>query len=67
MSDSDFSDSDLSKISDSLTLSEWSLTVKNVAAARNQWKSWYTAIILCFNKSFIRNCTVSTGIPNLGV
>ena len=21
----------------------------------------------CFNKSFIRNCTISTGIPNLGV
>jgi len=36
-------------------------------AANTQWKSWYTARILCFNKSFIRNCTDSTGIPNLGM
>jgi len=28
-------------------------------------KSWYTARILCFNKRFKRNCTISTGIPNL--
>jgi len=27
----------------------------------------YTARNLCFNKSFKRNCTISTGIPNLGV
>jgi len=33
----------------------------------NQWKSWYTARNLWFNKSFKRNRTISTGIPNLGV
>jgi len=22
---------------------------------------------ICFNKTFKRNCTISTGIPNLGV
>jgi len=37
----------------------------------NQWKSWYTARILCFKKNFKRDCAISTGtsyrIPNLGV
>jgi len=31
----------------------------------NQWKSWCTARNLCFNKSFKRNCTISTGILKL--
>ena len=61
------SNSDLSKIFDALTQSEWSLAAKNFVATNTQWKSWYTARILCFNKSFIRNRTNSTGIPNLGV
>jgi len=43
------------------------LAVINFVATSNQWKSWYTARILCFNKSFKRNCTISTGIPNLWV
>jgi len=33
---------------------------------KNKWKSWCRAINLCFNKSFKRNCTISTGNPNLG-
>ena len=32
---------------------------------QNEWKSWCREI--CFNKSFNRNCAISTGIPNLGV
>jgi len=36
-------------------------------ATSNQWKSRYRARILCFNKSFKRNCKISTGIPDLGV
>ena len=62
ISDSD-SNSDLSKISDSdsWTQKEWNLTVKN------HWKSWCIARNLCFNKSFKRSCTISTGILNLGV
>ena len=57
--------SDLSKIfdSDSLAYSEWSLAAMNFVATNTQWKLWYTARSLCFNKSFIRNCTDSTGIP----
>jgi len=43
------------------------LAVNNFVATSIQWKSWYTATILCFNKSFKRHCTISTGIPNLGV
>jgi len=43
------------------------LAVNNFVATSYQWNSWYTARILCFNKSFKRNCTISTGIPNLGV
>jgi len=43
-----------------------SLATMNFVATNTQWKSWYTARILCFNKSFIRNCTNSTGILNLG-
>jgi len=31
------------------------LAVNNVVAIRNQWKSWCTARILRFNKSFKRN------------
>jgi len=38
-----------------------SLAVNNFVATSNQWRSWYTARILCFNKSFKRNCTISTG------
>ena len=38
---------------------------QNFVVTSTQLKSQYTARILCFNKSFIRNCTVSTGIPNL--
>jgi len=41
------------------------LAVNNFVATSYQWNSWYTARILCFNKSFKRNCTISTGIPNL--
>ena len=33
----------------------------------NRWKSWCTARNFCFNKSSKINCTISTGIPNLGV
>ena len=47
--------------------SEWNLTVNNFIASNTHLKSWYTARIICFNKSFIRNCTISTGIPNIGV
>jgi len=43
------------------------MAVKNYVGTSNQRKSWYTARILCFNRSFKRNCTISTGIPNLGV
>jgi len=28
----------------------------------NQWKSWYTARIICFDKSFKRNCNISTSM-----
>ena len=45
--------------SDSLTLREWNWAVKI--------KSWCTARNVCFNKSFKSNCTISTGIPTLGV
>jgi len=34
------------------------LAVKNFLATSNQWKSWYTARIICFLKSFKRNCTI---------
>jgi len=44
--------SDLFEISDSDSLSEWSLTVNNFVATSTQWKSWYTARILCFKKNF---------------
>jgi len=37
------------------------LKLANFVATSSQWKSWYTARILCFNKSFQRNCTISTG------
>jgi len=60
------SDSDLSKISD-CDSSTWILPVNNFVAISTQWKSWYTARILCFNKRFKWNCTISTRIPNLGV
>jgi len=43
------------------------LAAKNFIATNTQWKSWYTARTLCFNKSFIRKCTDKTRIPNLGV
>jgi len=43
------------------------LAVKNFVASNITWKSWYKARSLCFNKSITRNCTISTGIPNLGV
>jgi len=33
--------------------------LNNFVATCNQWKSWYTARILCSNKSFKRNCTIS--------
>ena len=41
--------------------------VTGLVATSNQAKSWYKATILYFNKSFKRNCTISTGIPSLGV
>jgi len=41
------------------------LIVNNIVVTSNQWKSWWqhwcTARNLCFNKSFKRNCTISTG------
>jgi len=40
------------------------LAVNNFVATSNQWKSWCTARIICFNKIFKRNCTISTGFPN---
>jgi len=43
------------------------VAAKNFVATNTQWKSWYTARILYFNKSFVRNCTDSTRIPNLWV
>ena len=43
------------------------MAVNNFVATSNQWKSLCTARILCFNKSFTRNCAISTGIPNVGV
>jgi len=43
------------------------MAVKNYVGPSIQWKSWYTARILCFNRSFKRNCAISTGIPNLGM
>ena len=51
--------------SDPLTQSEWRFAVNNFVATSSQWKSWYKARILFFNKSLKRNCTISTGIPNL--
>jgi len=33
------------------------LAVNNFVATSSQWKSWYTARILSFNK----NCAISTG------
>jgi len=42
------------------------VSVNNFVATSSQCKSWYTTSrIICFNKSFKRNCTISTGIPNL--
>jgi len=33
---------------------------------QNQWKSWCTAKKKSgFNENFRRNCTISTGVPNL--
>jgi len=40
------------------------LAVNYFVATSNQWISWYTARITCFNRSFKRNYTISTGIPN---
>jgi len=40
------------------------LKITNFVATSNQRKFWSTARIICFNKSFQRNCTISTGIPN---
>jgi len=37
------------------------LAVNNFVAVSHQWKSWCTARILCFNKGFKGNCTISTG------
>ena len=73
------SNSDLSKISDfDFTLRPFQnfdsvsgLRLLNINGMKfgcwNQWKSWCTAKNLCFNKSFKRNCTILTGIPNLRV
>ena len=58
-------DSDLSKIS------IFQLRLLNIQVmkfgCKSQWKSWFTARNICFNKSFKRNCTISKGIPNLGL
>jgi len=32
------------------------LKLANFVATSNQWKSWCTARIMCFNESFKRNC-----------
>jgi len=37
------------------------LAINNIVATNNQWKLWYTTRIFCFNKSFKRKCTISTG------
>jgi len=64
--DSD-SNSDLSKISDSDSRLRF-LNIKGMKFVRlTQWKSCWTARNPCFKKSFKRNCTISTGIPNLRV
>jgi len=34
------------------------LAVKNFVETNTQWKPRYTARIICFNKSFIWNCTI---------
>ena len=60
------SNSDLSKISDSLTLSEWSLAFKNFVATNTKQKLWYTARIL-FQQKFHKKLYHLKGIPNLGV
>jgi len=44
--------------SDPLTLKEWNLAVK-INGNRGAQQE------ICFNKSFNRNCTILTGIPNL--
>ena len=65
ISDSDSHSGDF-KISDSdsrlwlLNINEWNLTVE-INGSRGAQQE------ICFNKSFERNCTISTGIPNLGV
>jgi len=64
--------SDLSKISDcdSLASRERSLAVNNSVATSNYWRSWRTAGILCFNKSFRRIVPFQQArarIPSLGV
>jgi len=79
ISDSDLSkipNSNIAKISDSdlSTISDSNSQLLNI----NRMKFYNfvaTSIIgnhgalqkICFNKSFKRNCTISTGIPNLGV
>ena len=52
-----------------LTLDSDPLKIKGIkfGCCQNQWKSWCTARSLYFNECFKRNCTISTGIPNLGV
>jgi len=52
--------SDLSTISDTLTSREWNLAVK-INGSRGARQE------ICFNKSFKRNCTISTGVSTLGV
>ena len=67
------SNSNLSKISGSRLrpCQNFLLRLVNIKGTKfdcdNRWKSCCTARYLCFNKSFKRNCTISTGIPNLGV
>ena len=57
----------LSKISDSDSRLR-PLKINGIKfGCQNQWKSWCTARSLYFNECFKRNCTISTGIPNLGV
>jgi len=36
------------------------VAVNNLVATSNQWKSWYTEGIICFNKRFRRYCSIST-------
>jgi len=43
------------------------LAVNNFLGKSNKWKSWCTARITGFSKSFKRTYTISIGIPDFGL